>query len=82
MRKYIWPRSSSDSGETMSILRTTPCEHGLLSTWFGLAERISPAATGRPYSSTRPLRWTILIRSSAPQGSTQARQHLKLLPIV
>uniref|UniRef100_A0A0A8Y943 Uncharacterized protein n=1 Tax=Arundo donax TaxID=35708 RepID=A0A0A8Y943_ARUDO len=81
MRKYISPRSSSESGDTMRILRTTPCEHGLLSTWFGLAARISPAATGRPYSSTRPFRWTIRIRSSAPQGRTQARQHLRLLPI-
>nr|ACR34403.1 unknown [Zea mays] len=82
MRKYISPRSSSESGDTMRILRTaTPWEHGLLRTWFGLAARISPAATGRPYSSMRPLRWTILIRSSAPQGRTQARQHLRLLPI-
>ncbi|CAL9754261.1 unnamed protein product [Musa acuminata subsp. burmannicoides] len=76
------PRLSSDSGGTIKIRRPTPREHGLVSTWLGLAARISPAETRRLYSSTWPLRWTTRTTSSAPHGRTQAKQHRRLFPIL
>lgn len=82
IKKYMLPLLSSVSGERMRIRRTTPSELGLLRTWFGLALRTSPAEIGRVISSTYPFKWTIRIKSSAPHGRTQAKQHLKLFPII
>jgi len=81
IKKYMLPLLSSDSGERIKIFRTTLWEEGLLRTWFGFALRTSAAVIGPVISSTWPFKWTTRIKSRAPQGRTQAKQHLKLLPI-
>lgn len=76
------PLLRSVSGDKIRIRRVMPCAQGLLRMWLGFAFRTSPAVIGPVCSSTYPFRCTILIKSRAPHGRTQAKQHLKLLPII
>lgn len=81
IKKYMLPLLSSESGERIRIFLTIPWEHGLLNTWLGFSFKTSPAVIGRVISSTLPFKCTMRIKSRAPHGRTQAKQHLKLLPI-
>ncbi|PWZ11975.1 hypothetical protein Zm00014a_020867 [Zea mays] len=56
-------------------------DHAVVSVWPGFAASTVAAATGQLNSSTRPLRCTTRTTSRAPQGTMQARQHRKLLPM-